>query len=61
MKKPWEQEFKEQLKVAQPKVHDIWKGAYKPEVHFYAERMAENKKIPSLYTANKIETTIKAK
>ena len=55
MKKSWEEEFREQLKVAQPRVNNIWKGVYTPQPHFFADRIAENKKIPSLWTQTKIE------
>jgi hypothetical protein len=53
--------WEESLRVAQPREINIWDGVYQPKPHPYADRIAENKKIPSLYTASKIETTIKAK
>lgn len=55
MKKASEKEFREQLKTAQPRTYDIWKSVYVPQPHPYADRIAENKKIPSLWTPNKIE------
>lgn len=47
--------WEESLRVAQPRVQNIWDGVYKPKPHPYADRIAENKEIPSLWTPTKIE------
>jgi len=47
--------WEESLRVAQPRELNIWDGVYKPKLHPYADRIAENKKIPSLWTPTKIE------
>lgn len=51
--------WEESLRVAQPRTHNIWSGVYKPKPHPYVDRIAENKKIPSLWTPTKIEESKK--
>lgn len=47
--------WEEALRVAQPRTYNIWGEVYAPQPHPYADRIAENKKIPSLWTQTKIE------
>jgi hypothetical protein len=51
--------WEESLRVAQPREYDIWKGVYESKPHPYADRIAENKKILSLWTPTKIEESKK--